>query len=72
MLRTNAATEELGIRLMLVHAKNEEAGRWYRGFGFEESPTDPLHLMLLMNEEWGSLAGLSIYGRKRLSQSRAE
>lgn len=50
MLRTNAATEELGIRLMLVHAKHEEAGRWYGGFGFEESPTDPLHLMLLMKD----------------------
>lgn len=50
MLRTNMAAEELGIRLMLVHAKNEEAGRWYRRFGFEESPTDPLHLMLLMKD----------------------
>jgi len=50
MLRTDAAAEELGIRLMLVHAKHEEAGRWYRGFGFEESPTDPLHLMLLMKD----------------------
>lgn len=50
MLRTNAAAEELGIRLMLVHAKNEDAGRWYRRFGFEGSPTDPLHLMLLMKD----------------------
>lgn len=50
MLRTDAAAEELGIRLMPVHAKHAEAGRWYRGFGFEESPTDPLHLMLLMKD----------------------
>lgn len=50
MLRTDAAAEELGIRLMLVHAKHAEAGRWYRSFGFEESPTDPLHLMLLMKD----------------------
>jgi predicted N-acetyltransferase YhbS len=50
MLRTNAASEELGIRLMLVHAKHEEVGRWYRRFGFEESPTDPLHLMLLIKD----------------------
>jgi predicted N-acetyltransferase YhbS len=50
MLRTNMAAEELGIRLMLVHAKHEEAGRWYRRFGFEQSPSDPLHLMLLMKD----------------------
>lgn len=50
MLRTNAAAEELGIRLMLVHAKHERASRWYARFGFEASPTDPLHLMLLMKD----------------------
>jgi GNAT superfamily N-acetyltransferase len=50
MLRTNAAAAELGIRLMLVHAKHEQASRWYKRFGFEESPTDPLHLLLLMKD----------------------
>ena len=50
MLRSNEAAEELGIRLMLVHAKHEAAGRWYKRFGFEESPTDPLHLILLMKD----------------------
>jgi predicted N-acetyltransferase YhbS len=48
MLRANEAAEELGIRVMLVHAKHERASHWYKRFGFEESPTDPLHLMLLM------------------------
>jgi GNAT superfamily N-acetyltransferase len=50
MLRANAAAEELGIRLMLVHEKHEWASRSYQRFGFEESPTDPLHLMLLMKD----------------------
>lgn len=50
MLRVNGAAEELGIRLMLVHAKHERARRWYTRFGFEESPTDPLHLILLMKD----------------------
>lgn len=50
MLRMDAASKELGIRLMLVHAKHEKASRWYRRFGFEESPTDPLHMMLLMKD----------------------
>lgn len=50
MLRANEAAEELGIRVLLVHAKHELASRWYKRFGFEESPTDPLHLMLLMKD----------------------
>lgn len=50
MLRSNEAAEELGIRLMLVHAKDEATSRWYKRFGFEESPTDPLHLILLMKD----------------------
>ena len=50
LLRANEAAEELGIRVMLVHAKHERASRWYRRFGFEESPTDPLHLVLLMKD----------------------
>lgn len=50
MLRANQAAEELGIRVMLVHAKHERASRWYKRFGFEESPTDPLHLVLLMKD----------------------
>jgi GNAT superfamily N-acetyltransferase len=49
-LRTSDAGEELGIRLMLVHAKHEAASRWYKRFGFEESPTDPLHMILLMKD----------------------
>jgi predicted N-acetyltransferase YhbS len=50
MLRANEAAEELGIRVMLVHAKHEQASNWYRRFGFEQSPTDPLHLVLLMKD----------------------
>ena len=57
MLRANTAARELGIRLLLVHAKREEAGDWYRRFGFEESPTDPLHLMLLMKDLQAYLSG---------------
>lgn len=50
MLRANDAADELGIRVMLVHAKHEIASRWYKRFGFEESPTDALHLVLLMKD----------------------
>ena len=50
MLRANEAAAELGIRVMLVHAKHKHASRWYERFGFEESATDPLHLILLMKD----------------------
>lgn len=48
MLRCVGAADEIGVRVLLVHAKNERAKRWYEQYGFEESPTDPLHVMLLM------------------------
>jgi GNAT superfamily N-acetyltransferase len=50
MLRCVAAADEIGVRVLLVHAKNEGAKRWYEQYGFEESPTDPLHVMLLMKD----------------------
>jgi GNAT superfamily N-acetyltransferase len=48
MLRTLQAAEVAGIRILLVHAINEQAKAWYLQFDFEESPTDPLQLMLLL------------------------
>lgn len=50
MLRCIAAAHEIGVRVLLVHAKHEQAKQWYEQYGFEESPTDPLHLMLLMKD----------------------
>jgi len=40
----------IGVRVLLVHAKHERAKSWYERYGFEESPTDPLHLMMLMKD----------------------
>lgn len=50
LLRSLAAAEAIGIRAVLVHAKDEQAGSFYSWFGFVPSPTDPLHLMLLMKD----------------------
>lgn len=50
MLRTVTAADAVGIRVLLVHAKHEQARRFYERFGFEASPTDPLHLMLLLKD----------------------
>lgn len=50
MLRALDAAEIAGIRILLVHAIDERAKDWYRQFDFEESPTDPLQLMLLLED----------------------
>jgi len=48
--RTLGAAELIGIRAVLVHAKDENAAAFYARFGFVRSPTDPLHLMLLIKD----------------------
>jgi GNAT superfamily N-acetyltransferase len=50
LLRCAEAADAIGAHLLLVHAKNEEARAWYIQYDFEESPTDPLHLMILMKD----------------------
>lgn len=50
ILRTVQAADIAGIRALLAHAKDDEAKAWYEGFNFEPSPTDPLHLFLLMKD----------------------
>lgn len=50
LLRTAAAAETIGARALLVHAKDERARGFYEHFGFEPSPSDPLHLMLVMKD----------------------
>jgi GNAT superfamily N-acetyltransferase len=50
MLRTVQAADIAGIRGMAVHAKDEEARRFYERFDFEPSPTDPLHLFVLLKD----------------------
>jgi hypothetical protein len=36
------------VRLVLVHAKDEQAKDFYRHHDFVESPIDPLTLMMLL------------------------
>ena len=50
LLRTTQAADLAGIRALLVHAKDESAKAWYLKFNFESSPTDPLHLFLLLKD----------------------
>ena len=46
--RALSVAETAGIRLLLVHALDESARSFYKHFGFESSPTDPLNLQLLV------------------------
>lgn len=39
-----------GVRLVLVHAKDQRTAGFYRHFGFEPSPIDDLTLMLLLKD----------------------
>lgn len=50
MTRVLEAGEMIGIRALLVHAVDEQARGWYEQFGFERSPTHPLHLILLLKD----------------------
>lgn len=38
------------MRVLLAHAANEQAAAFYARFDFEPSPTDPLHLLLLLKD----------------------
>jgi GNAT superfamily N-acetyltransferase len=50
MLRTLQAAEIAGIRALAVHAKDEQAQRYYEQFDFAPSPADPLHLLVLLKD----------------------
>jgi GNAT superfamily N-acetyltransferase len=50
MQRTLQAADIAGIRAFSVHAKDEEARRFYDHFDFLPSPTDPMHLFVLLKD----------------------
>jgi GNAT superfamily N-acetyltransferase len=50
MRRTLQAAEIAGLRALAVHAKDDDARRFYRRFDFVPAPTDPLHMMVLLKD----------------------
>ncbi len=50
ILRSVEASEIIDVRALLVHAHNDTARTFYSHFDFEASPTDPLHLLLLIKD----------------------
>jgi GNAT superfamily N-acetyltransferase len=57
MQRTLLVAEETGIRLLLVHAVNEDARSFYLHYGFEASPSDPMNLQLLIKDIRATIEG---------------
>lgn len=51
-LQVSSIADRLGVRALLIHAETAEAAVFYRRISpaFEPSPTDPLHLILLMKD----------------------
>lgn len=50
MIRTLAAADIAGLRALAVHAKDAEARSFYEHFDFTQSPSDPMHLFLLLKD----------------------
>ncbi len=55
--RTLQAADIAGIRAFAVHAKSERAREFYQMFDFTPSPTDPMHLFVLLKDVRRLLAG---------------
>ena len=48
MLKALEVAKSVGVRLLLIHAKDDEARSFYSHYGFVESPLDPLVMMMLL------------------------
>lgn len=57
ILSTLAAANRIGVRILLVHALHEPAATFYEKLGFNRSPTDQLHLYVLLADARKSLGG---------------
>jgi len=51
------AADIAGIRAFAVHAKDEEARGFYERFDFIPSPSDPMHLFVLLKDVRRIVAG---------------
>lgn len=71
LLQTAAVAERVGVRALLIHAETPTAAAFYRRISpaFQESPTDPLHLILLMKDLRSAIseAAQQVLGRMVIS-----
>lgn len=60
LARVIRAADEIGISALLVHAKDAQAREFYEHLAeFDTSPTDPLHLVLLLKDARRAVLGRS-------------
>jgi GNAT superfamily N-acetyltransferase len=50
MLKAIEVAQSVGVRVLLIHAKDESAKNFYEHYGFVASPLDPLVLMMLLTD----------------------
>ena len=50
LTRTLAASDIAGLRAFAVHAKDEDARSFYAHYDFIESPSDPMHLFVMLKD----------------------
>ena len=50
LVRVRCAADVIGVRAVLVHAKNARARAFYERFDFEPSPVDALKMFLLLKD----------------------
>jgi GNAT superfamily N-acetyltransferase len=48
--RVLAASDVVGLRALMVHAKDDAARRFYQHFDFDPSPLEPLQMFLLVKD----------------------
>jgi len=56
LLRTLQVAEHAGIRAVLLHAMTADAKRFYQRAGFQESPLDPMTMMITIADVEKALA----------------
>lgn len=58
LIRTSEAADTVGARALLIHAESDAARSFYQHLAeFEPSPTDALHLFLLMKDLRATIEG---------------
>jgi predicted N-acetyltransferase YhbS len=50
ILRTLQVAGQVGVRALLAHALDQRAADFYARYDFQPSPTDPLHMLLLLKD----------------------
>jgi GNAT superfamily N-acetyltransferase len=49
-LKALEVAQSVGVRILLIHAKDDQAKSFYMHYGFVESPFDPLILIMLLRD----------------------